>query len=78
MDEILESVCTLAQDQYGNYVTQVGFFLFGLTLVKFLLSLTLRFSLSLLLTSINPLLIYMLEGDNIVFSYHSHAIEENI
>lgn len=24
MDEILDSVCTLAQDQYGNYVTQVG------------------------------------------------------
>lgn len=23
MDEILESVCALAQDQYGNYVTQV-------------------------------------------------------
>ena len=44
VDEILESVCALAQDQYGNYVTQVGFLLFGLTLVKFLLSLTLCFS----------------------------------
>lgn len=24
VDEILESVCALAQDQYGNYVTQVS------------------------------------------------------
>jgi len=24
VDEILESVCSLAQDQYGNYVTQVS------------------------------------------------------
>lgn len=23
MDEIMKSVCTLAQDQYGNYVIQV-------------------------------------------------------
>lgn len=26
MDEILQSVCMLAQDQYGNYVVQVCFF----------------------------------------------------
>lgn len=25
MDEILQSVCLLAQDQYGNYVVQVSF-----------------------------------------------------
>jgi hypothetical protein len=24
MDEILQSVCLLAQDQYGNYVVQVS------------------------------------------------------
>ncbi|CAA2950507.1 pumilio homolog 6, chloroplastic [Olea europaea subsp. europaea] len=28
VDEILESVCTLIQDQYGNYVTQVDFVCF--------------------------------------------------
>lgn len=28
MDEILESAYVLAQDQYGNYVTQVGFVCF--------------------------------------------------
>lgn len=27
VDEILDNVCALAQDQYGNYVTQVGIFL---------------------------------------------------
>lgn len=25
MEEIMHSVCTLAQDQYGNYVIQVSF-----------------------------------------------------
>lgn len=25
MEEILRSTCNLAQDQYGNYVVQVGF-----------------------------------------------------
>ena len=25
VDEILQSTCILAQDQYGNYVTQVNF-----------------------------------------------------
>lgn len=30
MDEIMQSICMLAQDQYGNYVVQVGYGCHGL------------------------------------------------
>ncbi|XP_022745183.1 pumilio homolog 4-like isoform X2 [Durio zibethinus] len=39
MDEIIQSVCTLAQDQYGNYVIQIRYHLFLLPRSVFFFSL---------------------------------------
>lgn len=40
MDEVLQSVCLLATDQYGNYVVQVSAINIFLVVVDFLLIIT--------------------------------------